>query len=309
VGGTGVFTETAGTTTDDGAITDSGGFNLTGGKLFGKGAIAGALHNSTGTITPGDSSTITGVLTDKGAYTQGANGILDVSIGGTTAGTQFDQLNPTTAALNGTLNVSLIKGFVPTIGQTFKIMNFTSETGMFAHCTCAINSSKHFAITYQGTDVLLTVVAGGGGNFTAPSMLRQPAVLSSPNLIGNGNLGATSTVNGYRSFSRADLRLPSGSSDFRALSGSAWMRANLSNVQFRAFSARPDAGGILGTSVGLREGARGVRTQTTFGNSKGAPRLKSDASGLRSRSVVGGISWGWSLSNPLSNPKPGFAIY
>jgi hypothetical protein len=309
VGGTGVFTETAGTTTDDGAITDSGGFSLTGGKLFGKGAIAGALHNSTGTITPGDSSTITGVLTDKGAYTQGANGILDVSIGGTTAGTQFDQLNPTTAALNGTLNISLIKGFVPTIGQTFKIMNFTSETGMFAHCTCAINSSKHFAITYQGTDVLLTVVAGGGGNFTAPSMLRQPAVLSSPNLIGNGNLGATSTVNGYRSFSRADLRLPSGSSDFRALSGSAWMRANLSNVQFRAFSARPDAGGILGNSVGLREGARGVRTQTTFGNSKGAPRLKSDASGLRSRSVVGGISWGWSLSNPLSNPKPGFAIY
>jgi hypothetical protein len=248
VGGTGVFTETAGTTTDDGTITVSGGFNLTGGKLFGRGTVAGAVHNLTGTITPGDSSTITGILTGKGAYTQGSNGILDVSIGGTTAGTQFDQLNPTTAALNGTLNISLIKGFVPTIGQTFKIMNFASATGMFAHCTCAINSSEHFAITYQGRDVLLTAVAGGGGTFGPPK-----------------------------------------------------------TAQFRAFFVRPDAGGIFRNSVGLRDATRGARTQAMFGNSMGATRLKSGASGLRNRSVVGGLSWGFSDS--LSKPTPGFAVY
>ena len=313
-GGTGVLTETAGATTDDGTITVSGGFNLTGGKLFGRGTVAGAVHNLTGTITPGDSPTITGILTDKGAYSQGSNGILDVSIAGTTAGTQFDQLNPTTAALNGTLNVSLIKGFVPTIGQTFKIMNFTSETGMFAHCTCAINSSEHFTITYQGTDVLLTAVAGGGGTFGLPKMSSVTAS-SRPNLIGSSDLRAISTVNEFRSFPAAmptslsnNLRIAPAANAFQpAFSGAAWMRTNLSNAQFRAFPARPDAGGIFRNSIGLRDATRGAHTQTMFGNSKGVPRLKSDASGLRNRSVVGGLSW--SISNPLSKPKPGFAVY
>jgi hypothetical protein len=50
---------------------------------------------------------------------------------------------------------------VPSIGSTFKIMNFTSETGMFATVNgLAINSAEHFIITYQPTDVLLSVVSG-----------------------------------------------------------------------------------------------------------------------------------------------------
>jgi hypothetical protein len=147
VGGSGVLTQTAGKTTDDGTVTDSGGFNLSAGSLFGKGSVVGNLSDSAGTITPGDSSTLTGILTDKGSFTQGSNGVLDISIGGTTAGTKFDQLNVTgTATLSGTLNISLIKGFVPTIGQTFKIVN-GSETGSFLTVNgLAINSSEHFSI-------------------------------------------------------------------------------------------------------------------------------------------------------------------
>jgi len=53
---------------------------------------------------------------------------------------------------------------VPTIGSTFKIMNFTSETGTFATVNgLAINMSEHFSLTYQPTDVLLTVVSGPAG--------------------------------------------------------------------------------------------------------------------------------------------------
>ena len=322
VGGTGVFTETAGTTTDDGTITDSGGFSLTGGKLFGNGIVAGAVHNSTGTITPGDSSTTTGVLTDKGAYTQSSTGTLNVSIGGTTAGTQFDALNSTTATLNGTLNVSLIKGFVPTIGQTFKIMNFTSETGVFAHCTCAIDSSEHFAIAYQARDVLLTVVTGGGGNFALPGITRQPTLFAGSTFSGampaslSKNLRFAPAVSDFAEasagipsapiFFRNDLRRTSGS-DSRAFSDASGMRANLGNAQFRAFSAGPDAGEMLRSSVGL-EVARGARTQTMFRNSPGAPRVRSDAS-VRSRSVVGALSWSWGLSHLLSKPKPELVVY
>ena len=85
------------------------------------------------------------------------------------------------------------------------------------------------------------------------------------------------------------------------------MLGNLSNLQFRGFAARPDAGGIFRNAVGLREGARGAHLQTVVGNSLGALRLKSGPSGLRNRAVVGGLSW--SLSNPLSIPTPGFAVY
>src|SRR5215469_10389566 len=163
VGGPGVFTQTAGKTTADGTLTDSGGFSLTNGSLFGKGTIAGALTSS-GTVTPGDSSLLPGILKDTGAYTQSSSGVLDISIGGT-ASTQFDQLNVTSTSLNGTLNIGLIKSFVPAVGNTFKIMNFSSGAGTFSTVNgLAINSSEHFTITYQPTDVLLTVASG-----TAPA--------------------------------------------------------------------------------------------------------------------------------------------
>ncbi len=162
LGGSGVFTQSGGTTTDDGSLSAaSGGVSLQGGLLFGTGSITGAVASSSaGTINPGDSSTATGILKDTGTYTQNS-GTLDISIEGTTAGTQFDQLNPTKATLSGTLNISRPTGFVPNIGNTFKIMNFTSETGTFATVNgLAINGTEHFTITYQPTDVLLTVVSG-----------------------------------------------------------------------------------------------------------------------------------------------------
>jgi len=184
VGGTGLFTQTAGTTTDDGSLTlnASGTLSLNGGSLLGKGTITGAAVTSSGVISPGDSLTQTGILSDSGKYTQASGGTLGISIGGTTAGTSFDQLNVTkSAGLNGSLTVNLINGFTPALGSTFKIMNFASETGTFANCngrsggtTCPINGSEHFTITYQPTDVLLTVVSGAApipGQFSTASPL------------------------------------------------------------------------------------------------------------------------------------------
>ena len=161
--GPGNFTQTAGKLTDDGTLSTSGSVTLSGGSVFGKGLIKGALQSSA-VITPGDSATATGILTDSGAYKQNSGGSLDVSIGGATAGSGYDQLNPTTASLGGTLNIKLINGFVPKLGSTFKILNYGSETGHFATVNgLAINSGEHFALTYQSTDVLLTVMSGPSG--------------------------------------------------------------------------------------------------------------------------------------------------
>jgi len=124
------------------------------------------LSNSgTFDISAGTTLNVTG--TGKGAYTQNSAGALDISIGGTTAGT-LDHLTISGAAsLNGALNVAEISGFTPTVGETFDIMNFASKTGTFSSCnghsggtTCTINSTEHFKVAYNATNVTLTVVGG-----------------------------------------------------------------------------------------------------------------------------------------------------
>jgi fibronectin-binding autotransporter adhesin len=180
IGGTGSYTQTAGTTTDDGTLTlpSAGKLNLNSGSLFGLGAITGAVASS-GAITPGNSATSTGILKDTGAYTQNSGGTLNIAINGTTAGTSYDQFNPSTAVLNGTLNITRPTGFVPTVGSTFKIMNFSSETGNFATVNgLAINSSEHFTVTVQSTDVLLTVVSGAASTSPIRSF-RSSALFAS----------------------------------------------------------------------------------------------------------------------------------
>jgi hypothetical protein len=75
-------------------------------------------------------------------------------------GTKFDALNATTAVLGGTLNISELSSFIPTVGSTFKILSFNSVTGTFATVNgLTINSTEEYTVTYQPTDVLLTVVS------------------------------------------------------------------------------------------------------------------------------------------------------
>ncbi len=159
VGGPGVYTQTAGTTTDSGTLAAAGGVALNAGALFGGGTITGNLTSAGAvTITPGATAAKTGILTDTGTYTQNG-GSLDILIAGTTAGTKFDALNATTANLGGTLNLTTKAGYTPTVGSTFKIVNFGTDNGTtFTTVTgTTINSTEEYAVTYQPTDVLLTV--------------------------------------------------------------------------------------------------------------------------------------------------------
>jgi len=200
LGALGNFTQTGGKTTDDGTLSTSGMVSLTGGSLFGKGTVAGALQSS-GTITPGDSSTSTGVLTVSKTYTQNSSGVLGIAIGGITPGTTYDQLNITSSAsLNGTLNLSLINGFVPAIGNTFEILNASSVSGTFSSVNgTAINASEHFVVSCDTTDCDVTVASGA-------SLLAKP------------NLAASSTYNAMLPALRTHLSL-----------GSQAMRGNLNS--------------------------------------------------------------------------------
>jgi len=105
-------------------------FNISSGETFsGTGTIESNVTNA-GTVSPGNSA---GSITVQGDYTQSADGILDIELGGTTAGTQYDQLTVTgTATMAGTLNVSLIDGFIPQVGDSFSILPYGTRSGGFS---------------------------------------------------------------------------------------------------------------------------------------------------------------------------------
>ncbi len=98
-------------------------------QVSGGGTIPGTLI-SNATVTVGNSP---GTLFVVGDYIQTADGVLNVEVGGRTAGTEFDQIQiGGRAQLDGTLNVSYINGFTPTSGDDFKILTYKSASGDFA---------------------------------------------------------------------------------------------------------------------------------------------------------------------------------
>jgi len=84
----------------------AGTLQLSGGSLLtGSGTINGDVDNA-GQINPGTDG-MPGFLTINGNYTQTANGVLNIRIGGNVAGTDYDQLVVSgSVSLDGTLNGS-----------------------------------------------------------------------------------------------------------------------------------------------------------------------------------------------------------
>jgi hypothetical protein len=155
------YTQTAGKTTVDGTLTASGHLLLEKGSLQGQGVLAAEVV-SYATVTAGDSTTTAGALTISGSYTQNSTGILDVAIGGTQTGAGYSQVAVSHAvSLNGTLNITLLNGFLSAIGNTFTILTGSAITGTFATVNgLSIDSGEHFEIGYTGSAVTLTVASG-----------------------------------------------------------------------------------------------------------------------------------------------------
>jgi hypothetical protein len=156
------FAVSGGVAQIDGTLTVSGGLSVpTGGTLSGIGQIVSDV-TSTGVTQGGDSPT-PGILSISGGsangFTQGAAGAFNVIIGGTTAGTQFSQVNATgPVSLAGTLNVSLINGFAPAAGNQFTILNAASITGNFTTVNVpSLTGNLAFSVAVNATSVVLSV--------------------------------------------------------------------------------------------------------------------------------------------------------
>lgn len=153
----GKYTQTTGQTTVDGHL--AGIINFAGGSVYGNnGTISGSV-TSNAAINFGDNPMTVGQLTFAGNFTQGANGSLTFDIA---SANQYDHMDITGQAhLNGTMNIDLLRGYVPQVGNMFQIMTFAGESGTFSNVVgLPINNQEHFTLQYNSTNLTLDVVSG-----------------------------------------------------------------------------------------------------------------------------------------------------
>jgi len=155
------YSQTSGQTTVDGTLHIAGNAiaNFSGGAVYGNGGTIQANTISNAAFNIGDMPMTVGTMAIMGNYTQGGNGSLYVDIASLT---QYDQLSVSgRASLNGLLNVDLLNGYVPQIGNMFDIMNFSSRSGTFSMVLgLPINNQEHFVLEYNADNLTLDVVSG-----------------------------------------------------------------------------------------------------------------------------------------------------
>ena len=98
--------------------------------LFGNGGtiVGNALMG--GVIVPGTSLLTPGALNITGNYTQAGSGMFALGIAGTAQCTGYSCLNITgSALLGGSLNIALLNGFFPKIGDTFTFLTANGGVG------------------------------------------------------------------------------------------------------------------------------------------------------------------------------------
>ena len=130
------------------------------GLLKGLGTINSNVFND-GTFSPGASP---GLVNIVGNYVQGATGLLNIEIGGTTPGTGFDQLAVTgNATLNGVLALVQFGGFVPASTNGFRFLT-TGGTISGAFSTVLVPTAfAGMSLSYQSqfTDALASPIGPG----------------------------------------------------------------------------------------------------------------------------------------------------
>ncbi len=122
---------------------------LLGGTLAGTGAITGSVSNNA-VLGTGASP---GLLAISGNFTEGANAHLAIKLGGTSAGTNYDQFSVGgSASLAGSLDLSYWNGFTPSATNVFTVLTGGVCTGAFSAVTSPGNDLD---AVYTATNVLV----------------------------------------------------------------------------------------------------------------------------------------------------------
>ena len=113
-----------------------------------------------GMITPGALGGGTGILTIDGRYTQTQNGSIEIEIGGTVPGTDFDQLHIAEKAIvQGNLKVALplLNLYVPKVGESFKVLTFAQKNGTLAYKNLDLGGTLNVGLNAKENPLDLTL--------------------------------------------------------------------------------------------------------------------------------------------------------
>ncbi len=199
--------------------TIDGTTNVNYGSLAKGAGMYGVVNVSQGGIyAPGNSpgiSTAAAVSFDSTPVSSGAP-LLQIELGGTTLGTQYDRLHVTgPLSLGGTLQVLLVNTatFTPAAGDSFDILDWGSLTGTFSHLNLpALSAPLGWDTSQLYIDGKLIVTPFVPGDFNRDGQVTSadiPAMLSAltdlnayktqyglsdPNLIAIGDLNNSGTL-------------------------------------------------------------------------------------------------------------------
>ncbi len=194
------YTQTAGSTVLNAGIINGGTISINGGCLTAAGTINSNV-TSGGQIIPGATG-VAGTLTINGNYTQTAAGALDIDIGGTTAGSEYSQLGVSgIAALGGSVNVALIDGFQPALGNSFKVLTFSSYSNSADSNGLVLGRGSVLSLAMGASSAVLEVGDPNGSvivtntNDIGPGSLRQ-AILNANANAGNDTIIFAAGVSG-----------------------------------------------------------------------------------------------------------------
>ncbi len=155
----------------------------------------GTLNNVsfTGTYDPGFSPATVNV--GNIAFTSGST--LNIDIGGTSPGSQYDQIiSSGSPTLAGTLNLSPYGGFVPAAGDKFTVMTYASASGTFSSITGTSPAAAlglTYSVVYLPTSLVILTTANGCNTWGVDS---DGSLSSGANYVGSAapnGVGAVAT--------------------------------------------------------------------------------------------------------------------
>jgi hypothetical protein len=184
-------------------INMEGGVLRGNGTVFvGTGPVNGAVRNLGGRVEPGNEI---GRLNITGDFSNLDEGTLAIQLGGTTSVTQYDVLAMTRFAfLDGTLEVTLANGFVPSVGNMFTFIT-TAANGVFGEFeNLQLPGGFQWDVDYLSNSVVLKVVGlGSAGDFDGDGDVdgrdllvwqRNPSVGNLADWQANFGIGSLSAV-------------------------------------------------------------------------------------------------------------------
>jgi Bacterial Ig domain len=276
------FTQTSGTTKlSGGTISSTKTLSYRGGRLAGSGTIAATVNNSGAVFAPGNSP---GAVVINGNYVQASNGTLEMEIGGTVAGTGFDQLQINgTATLAGTLNLIQYNGFTPAAGDSFQLMLYDLAVGDFSTVTNTfVNAGTYFS-TVKLVDSLVVQTTADAAlptvSFTTPA--SGAIVTSLPSVSGIAADSPSGLTKVQLRIKRVSDNLYWNGSIWRA--GSVYMITTLTNGVWTRTSSLPAGANLAPGSYQLTalatDKANNQRSSTITITVQAAAPLRSQKAG------------------------------